>query len=221
MPVKGYSLSVIGSREKNQDSMLVHEPAGLFAVADGVGGGLKGEVASSMAVEGLKMYAPAEGSLEPVITRLQEDILREAIETLGDALMGTTLTAIRIKDYEVTLGHVGDSHCYLFTDSHLDLKTEDHETFDDNYGGPVLSSYLGMPTDTYQLRIQNEVFSVKSGDRLLLCSDGLYRQISEQRIKTLMVEHLSNPEQMLTALCAEASAHEYSDNVSVVLVEIS
>ena len=220
MPLKSYSFSVIGSREMNQDSLLADEEKGLFAVADGVGGGLRGEIASSMAVEGLKLYASPMGSLAPAIQKLQEDILKEAMESLGDALMGTTLTAVRVRGTEATLGHIGDSRLYLFTESHLKLLTEDHESFDEGMGGPVLSSYLGMPSDIHPMRIQNEVFAVTPGDRLLLCSDGLYRQMTETRISQLIQVHFRQPQEMLAAMCAEASASEFSDNVTIVYVEI-
>lgn len=220
MPVKSYSLSVIGSREMNQDSLLCDEEKGLFAVADGVGGGLRGEIASRMAVEGFKIYAPPTGSLVPVIQRLQEDILKEAMESLGDALMGTTFTGVRVNGTEATMGHIGDSHCYLFTQSHLKLLNEDHETFDEGMGGPVLSSYLGMPSDVFPVRIQQEVFAVAPGDRILLCSDGLYRQMTDMRISQLIQVHFAVPQEMLAAMCAEASASEYSDNVTIVYLEI-
>lgn len=220
MSYKGYSLSVIGSREMNQDSFLVAEEQGLFAVADGVGGGLKGEVASKMAVEGFRLHALPVGSLVPVVERLQADIYKEAMDILGEPLMGTTFTGIRARGDEVTLVHVGDSHCYHFTGGLLKLLTEDHESYEEALGGPVLSSYLGMPTDLHTLKIQEEVFSVGLGDLLLLCSDGLHRQISERQMIQLFKAHLAQPEMLVTALCAEASAADMSDNVTVVLVQV-
>ncbi|NBW98165.1 serine/threonine-protein phosphatase, partial [bacterium] len=61
MKVTGFGYSVIGGRETNQDSFLVNNENKLYAVADGVGGGLRGEEASKMAVEGLqKKYRPGE-----------------------------------------------------------------------------------------------------------------------------------------------------------------
>lgn len=220
MAVKAFSQTLIGSREMNQDALLVAEDKGLFAVADGVGGGLKGEVASNMAVEALKLYAPPAGPLTPTIERIQEDILAEALHSLGEPLMGTTLTAVRLRGSEATLAHVGDSHCYHYTQSVLRLLTEDHEAYDETFGGPVLMSYLGLSSESHALKIQEEVFAVAPGDRILLCSDGLYKQISEMRISKIIQENWDSPEVAVSTMCAEASVAERSDNITVVYVVI-
>src|SRR4051812_37511048 len=109
MRIQGYARSVIGGREMNQDAFLVNNDKKLYAVADGVGGGLKGEVASQMAVEGLDAHCKTASELRATITTLQEAVLKEALETIGEALMGTTLTAVLIDNGSVNLCHVGDS----------------------------------------------------------------------------------------------------------------
>ena len=221
MPVKGYACSIIGSREMNQDAYLVNEAKVLFAVADGVGGVLKGEVASRMAVEGFEKLAPESGSLRPVAQLLQQQVLKEAVEILGEALMGTTLTALRVRDNVVSLCHIGDSHCYLVQEGCLRLMNQDHESFDETAGGTVLTSYLGVPPDLIQIVIQEEFFPILPGQSLVLCTDGLYRQLSETRIGALIREHACAPEALVEILCQEASAAEYSDNVTVVYITAS
>ncbi len=220
MPSKGYSYSVIGSREMNQDSFLILEEKELYAVADGVGGGLKGEVASKMAVDGLQGFPSTEKSFVPTIEKIQEAILKEAYETLGEPVMGTTLTAVRLVGAEALMGHVGDSHLYHYSDSHLKLLTVDHELFDETMGGTVLASYLGIESEEHPLQIQEDRFTVKAGDKLLLCTDGLYRQLTDHRIAHLIQQHQKDPKALVTALCAEASSAQYSDNVTVVFVEV-
>lgn len=218
MPLKAYSQSLVGSRSQNQDAFLVLPDKGLFAVADGVGGGLKGEVASRMAVEGLKLYAPSRGPLTPTIQRVHEDILQEALQTLGDAHMGTTLTAVRILGNEVTLAHVGDSRCYHYTQGLLRLMTEDHEWYDESLGGTVLVSYLGLSPEVQPLKVQEEVFRLQPGEGILLCSDGLYRQLSEPQIVQLIQQNWEQPETLVARLSEEASLYERSDNITVVFV---
>jgi len=221
MPTTGYSLSVIGGREMNQDSFLVADRSGLYAVADGVGGGLRGEVASKMAVDGIATLPETDVLLAPHIEKIQQAILKEAIDSLGEAVMGTTLTAVRVKDGTASFGHVGDSHLYHFTEDTLKLLNIDHELFDEGVGGTVLVSYLGIDSDVHPLQIQEETFTVAPGDKLLLCSDGLYRQLSEQRLVELLRQYATQPDNMLAAMCAEASAVPHSDNVTVVLVEVT
>jgi len=221
MATRGYSYSVIGGREMNQDSFLVKDEMGLYAVADGVGGGLKGDVASRMAVEGLANLATKDSRLTPVIERLQIAILKEAMDTLGEAVMGTTLTAVRVDETTATFGQVGDSHLYHFTEDCLKLLNIDHELFDESMGGIVLASYLGIASEHHPLQIQEETFSVAPGDKLLLCTDGLYRQLSEQRMLELIRQYQKEPENLVTAFCAEASAAPHSDNVTVVFIEVT
>lgn len=221
MKVTGYAKSVIGGREGNQDSFLCMNDRGLFAVADGVGGGLRGEVASQMAVEGLKALPQGSTELRPVFEQIQNAVLKEALDSLGEALMGTTLTAALVKDGNLYLCHVGDSRCYLFSDPVLRALTIDHEIYDEALGGAVLASYMGIPHDVHPLTIQQETVPVQPGNKVLLCSDGLYKQVDEPRIVQLIKEQGATPEKLLETLTSEAARAPYSDNVTVVYVEIA
>ena len=219
MKIKGYAHTLIGSREQNQDSFLIAEEEGIFAVADGVGGGYRGDIASKMATQGLLTHK-SEKSLRTVIEKIQAEVLQEAMNTIGEALMGTTLTVLKFSGTEFNLAHVGDSHCYLFQDPLLKLITEDHELYDENLKGTVLASYLGLAPDVAPLRIQEETIPATIGDRLILCTDGLYRQIEENRMKEIMQLDAKDPEAIVRNLCTEAARTVSSDNVTVVLVEI-
>jgi PPM family protein phosphatase len=220
MRANGYSLSAVGSRKQNQDSVLVDNDQGLFAVADGIGGGERGDVASLMAVTGISAHPESGSTLRETVETIQAAVLKEALDSLGEARMGTTLTAVRIREGQAELCHVGDSRCYRFSEGQLILLTTDHETYDESYGGPVLSSYLGIPTDIFQMQIQEETFPLKAGERLLLCSDGLYKQIEENELVRFLRDGQAEPEAMLRNMVAVATAVDHSDNVSVVYIEI-
>lgn len=221
MHFKGYSITAIGGREMNQDSLLCDNDRALFAVADGIGGGLRGEVASLMAVTGLGAHPePEEGArLSDTFQTLQAGILKEAMDSIGEALMGTTLTAILLDGHRGELCHVGDSRCYLYHKDILQQLTEDHEAYDETMQAPVLSSYLGIPSELHPLTIQEEQITVHAGDRIVLCSDGLYKQISEARMAEVIRTHLAQPEEILRILSTEAAKAEYSDNISIVYIE--
>lgn len=220
MKFKGYAKSVIGSREKNQDSYLVEDEKALYAVADGIGGGYNGEVASQMAMEGLKSRFQPSVMMSDVAKYLQKSIYMEAINQFGEALMGTTFTSVRLLLDEATICHIGDSRLYHFDGEVLKQMTIDHEQYDDAMGGTVLCSYLGLEEKQFPLQIQEENFKVKSGDRLLLCSDGLYKQVEEPRIVELIKQQGSNPDQLLETLTSEAAKAPHSDNITIVYVEI-
>ncbi|NBV50141.1 serine/threonine-protein phosphatase [bacterium] len=219
MKVTGFGYSVIGGRETNQDSFLVDNENKLYAVADGVGGGLRGEEASKMAVEGLqKKYRPGE-LLKPVVVQLAEEVLQEALESCnGQALMGTTLTAVQVTDNLAHLCHVGDSRAYLFDGSAIQQLTEDHEFYDEESQGAVLASYLGLDTRVHSLTVLEDSREVKAGQALLLCSDGLYKQMSEMQLVSTLRQGLQEPQKVLEKLCLEASKTEYSDNITIVLI---
>jgi protein phosphatase len=217
---KGYAYSVIGGRQTNEDAFLICDPLNLYAVADGVGGGIKGGVASSMAVKGLKKYIESGQSLGSSIQTIQQDILFEAINTLGEPLMGTTLTAIRLENNQLNIAHVGDSRCYLYTEKLLRQLTEDQEIYDDKLKGMVLCSYLGISSEEHPLKIAQEVIPVSPNDRLILCSDGLYRQVEETRVSELIRQYGATPEALVMRLCEEAAQKEHSDNVTVVYIEV-
>ena len=221
MQAKGYAFSVIGGREMNQDSFLVNDAKHLYAIADGVGGGLSGDVASQMAVAGLDARFNDPGQrLTEIFFELQKEVLGYSMTEYGDALMGTTLTAAAIRNDSINVCHVGDSRCYHYTQSTLRLLTEDQEFYDEALKGSVLASYLGIPNNTHPIRITEEAVALTPGDRILICSDGLYRQMTEPRMVTLIRTHLANPAELVEALCTEASQKDHSDNVTVVYVEI-
>jgi serine/threonine protein phosphatase PrpC len=116
------------------------------------------------------------------------------------------------------LGLHGKSVVFLSRIHSLRILLEDHEFFDEESKGAVLSSYLGLDTRVHQLTVLEESIEAKPGQALLLCSDGLYKQMSEMQLVTHLRNHLSEPQKLLEQLCHEASKVEYSDNITIVLV---
>lgn len=149
MQLEAYAHTDIGPvREHNEDSMLIDLEAGVFVVADGMGGHAAGEVASAMAVEAV--HETLVGAPDPDETRLVRehetddpaDILRERLryamnqasirirresearpETKG---MGTTLVVLVVDGEQAHLAHVGDSRAYLYREGRLVRLTRDH-----------------------------------------------------------------------------------------------
>lgn len=133
-------------RENNEDNFLVDVDAGLFVVADGMGGHAAGEVASEIAVQAVaEVLLEAEDPEETRLARATPDpqdairerlryamnqaslrIRRAALEDAAQAGMGTTLCVLLIEDGVAHLGHVGDSRIYLFRDDKLQRLTRDH-----------------------------------------------------------------------------------------------
>ena len=225
------SLTDVGNvREHNEDSMLVAPP--LFVVADGMGGHEAGEVASAIAVETMREFAPRTSdadALAEAVRQANAAVLKGAEDGRGRPGMGTTMTAALVLDDEVIVAQVGDSRAYLLHNGSLKQVTRDHSLVADlieqgriteeearyHPQRSVITRALGSDTnmdpDIY-------TFRVEKGDVLMLCSDGLSSMVTDDVIKETMLEH-SLPDEMCNALVREALAAGGLDNVTVVVVE--
>ena len=123
----GYATDVGHVREGNEDSFLVDRALALFAVADGMGGHLGGEVASRTAVETLRAAVASGTPIEDAVRRANAAVFERAGTDESLYGMGTTLTAlITTNASELLIGHVGDSRAYLLRAGELRRLTEDH-----------------------------------------------------------------------------------------------
>jgi len=168
-----------------------------------------------------------------------QSLLADAVEALNQTIyiaagrkpeyhgMGTTLTAAWLVDDAVEVAQVGDSRAYLFRDGNLVLLTRDQTVgnllLPEDRGAQVSSQVKDMLTQAVgaQAGVSPVLSrtSVRSGDSLMLCCDGLYKVIEEERIK----EILSLPDSAqakVEALVAHANEYGGPDNISVILAEI-
>ena len=113
-------------RSNNEDSFLVDEEHGCFAVADGMGGHLGGEVASATAIEVLRASVAGGRAIDEAIVLANDAVLARAGADSALAGMGTTLTGLVVGTGELVIGHVGDSRAYLLRDGTLRMLTDDH-----------------------------------------------------------------------------------------------
>ncbi len=218
-------------RTGNEDSWLARPP--VFAVADGLGGHQAGEVASRIAVETLAEKAPRKTDPRALTDAVKEAnlaVLDAAHEGKGRSGMGTTLTAVVLEGTHLTVSHVGDSRGYLLHDDRLARITEDHSMVADmvrqgtlteeesrfHPNRSVITRALGtdptMEPDTF------EIDAVR-GDRLLLTSDGLHTQITDDEIAEIL-RRAQMPADAAAALVAAANDAGGIDNVTVVVVDI-
>jgi PPM family protein phosphatase len=232
----GASSDVGRLRERNEDSFVVKEP--LFAVADGLGGHLGGEVASRLAVDTLTSEAGADGPEDGL-----PDRLRAAIHQANSAVaeraandpqltgMGTTLTAFVAGRDRIYLAHVGDSRAYLLRDGDLRLLTEDHtlvqrmvkegrltpEQAEIHPQRSVLTRALGIEVE---LEVDQATVEVTASDRILLCSDGLTAMIGDEDIRKILAGH-DDPQSASEALVEAANAAGGQDNITTVVVDVA
>lgn len=225
-------------RASNQDNLLVAEADDLFAVADGMGGHQGGEEASAVAVAALRAAYrgrdDADGLVESV-RRANSAVWQRSREDPALSGMGTTLTAaalVRVAGEErLAVTNVGDSRAYLFRDGQLTQLTDDDSlvgemvrkgelTEEEAAVHPnrhVLTRALGMDPDL-EVGAPVEVLP-RAGDRLLLCSDGLFNELGEPDI-TAVLRRLPDPGEAARELVARARTAGGSDNITVVVVDV-
>ena len=231
----GASTDVGLVRQRNEDAYIADYP--LFAVADGLGGHLGGEVASRVAVDTLTEETKGDGPDEGIPDRLRSAIQRANAEVSERASkdqrlsgMGTTITAVIAGHDRVFLGHVGDSRAYLLRDGELRALTEDHslvqrmvregrltpEQAEIHPQRSVLTRALGIDDD---LEVDQATVEVTAGDRLLLCSDGLTSMVADELIRKILEGH-DDPQAASQALVEAANAAGGQDNITTVVLDV-
>jgi serine/threonine protein phosphatase PrpC len=235
-----YQVSRKGGREKNEDRMgyCYTRDAGLFALADGMGGHPEGEVASQMALQTLAARFQREARpkladplhfLNEAIVAGHHQLLRYATERALMDTPRTTVVACVLQGHSAYWAHCGDSRLYLVRGDKLIARTRDHSYSElqdtlsqvvpmpERFNRNVLFTCLGSPgrpvVDTAgPLRLQ-------PGDRVLLCSDGLWGTLPDAEITEVVARQPisdSVPELVERAL---RTAGNRSDNVTVLAVE--
>jgi len=220
-------------REVNEDSLLTFPP--VFLVADGMGGYDAGDLASRIAVEEFAQLAGAVTvSVDDVHACFTRAGARMRAEFTGGRRGGTTvagvvLTEIDREPYWLVF-NVGDSRVYRLSDAGLEQVSVDHsvaqELAEAGVIGPeevathpdrhVLTRALGTgaaPEPDYWL------LPVGEADRLLVCTDGLVRDLSEDHIARVLEED-EGPQDLADRLVADAVAHGGRDNISAVVVDV-
>jgi protein phosphatase len=219
-------------RRENEDSAFARAP--LFVVADGMGGAQAGEVASRIAVEvfeqGLSDSGNAEERLAQRVREANTKIHERSLAEHGREGMGTTITAIWLEDSEVSIAHVGDSRAYLFRDGELRRLTQDHTLVDElvrrgklteqqaaeHPQRSIITRALGPEPD---VDVDTVTYTVRAGDVLLLCSDGLTSMISEELVAETLAS-AGSLDAAATQLIAEANEAGGRDNITVVAVRL-
>ena len=217
-------------REGNEDAYLVVAP--LYAVADGMGGHRGGEVASSLALETVQqLFERQEGTLADQVAQANRVVYDRSQSDRSVSGMGTTLTAALIDGNEVHLVHVGDSRAYLLRDARLTQLTEDHTlvhrmvvegeiTADEAETHPhrsILTRALGVDES---VQVDEGDVQVETGDRLLLCTDGLTGMVPEEQIQEIMLD-ASDPQEVVDRLVRVANRAGGIDNITAVVLDFA
>lgn len=218
-------------RDHNEDSHVERDGAGLWAVADGMGGHEGGDWASARIVEALGGIAPAT-DLDAARTAAREAIAEANAAILAEARergkqMGSTVVALLVADVRYALLWAGDSRAYLLRDGDFTQLSRDHSQVQEMVArgiltpeqaaghpmGHILSRAVGVQQQVAIDEIEGEV---RPGDVFLLCSDGLHGVVEESEIAARLGR--AAPGEALDQLIELALAKGAPDNVTAIAI---
>ncbi len=221
-------------RSNNEDAFLEKPELGLWLVADGMGGHAAGDVASQIVVGSLDdvLQVSSLSELSFVVKSklgyANRRILREAQERPGNVVMGATVIALIARDDACCCLWAGDSRAYLLRARELSQLTRDHSVVESLIGSgqlrredasnhpqaEVITRAVGAEDE---LNLDEQCYNLEEGDIILLCSDGLNKEMPDQEIAQVLSE---NDYKSAAAILIETSLERGArDNVTVAVVE--
>ncbi len=220
-------------RQLNEDSWLGRSDIALWAVADGMGGHARGEMASAMVVESLRRLEPPT-AMSTFVDAVEDRILDVHVQLRKYAAehdlktIGTTVAALLVFDRLGVCLWAGDSRLYRFRQNRLEQLTRDHALVEDlvNAGlvkraeaehhphAHLVTRAVGA---TERLCLDIDAFKVRNGDVFLLCSDGLNKEVPESLITKALQQY--GAEKASEVLVEIALSRGARDNVTAVTVQ--
>lgn len=234
-------------RQNNEDSVRVAPEEGLFVLSDGMGGQSSGEVASRMASETVVAHFHQAMKNLPLPSLARIEGVSEAGNRLASAFrlanqsvykaaqqnddwqgMGATLVAVLVADDRASIAHVGDSRVYRFRNGELELLTQDHSFIAEQVRQGLMTTQeasnsslqnvllraIGADAEV-EVEVSEELFS--DDDTLLLCSDGLTKELSDAQIAGVLAS-VDEPEAAADRLVKLANDAGGSDNITVIVL---
>ena len=219
------------TRRINEDALFVNEAEGLWLVADGIGGHGNGDKASAAVVEQVESYCRGS-SVEECLADIKARLLRahQACKNMAGAEMpSSTVAALVIFQSKAILIWAGDSRIYRLRNGELTLLTKDHNLAQERYktgelsleaaqrlkSANVLTRAVGVHQD---LHLDADFAEVEAGDRFLVCTDGLYKELPLEQIQSMLGVAFS--EHLLADLIDEALRRGGRDNITGIVIDV-
>ncbi len=230
-------------RKNNEDACFVIPKENVYILCDGVGGNNSGEVASRKTVSGIAEYVSAN-SLEKVRTlrtvrtyfdsclqKINYEILTESRNSVENRGMATTLVLTYFTGQRVYAMNVGDSRAYILRDGKLRQITEDHTYVNSLVKAGVITEEEAVDHENRNMitravgadyGVQPDFFScrIRTGDIIMMCSDGLYDEVPEEDIIRLMSEKKSMND-IASDLVDAANKNGGSDNITTIVLKVT
>ncbi len=226
----GFAAQSVAGRVRghNEDAVLCLPELGLWAVADGMGGHECGEVASALALDTLRQSIVAGSGLESSIHAAHQAILA-AVQEEGGRRMGSTVVAVRFVDADYEVAWIGDSRAYRISLDGIERLTRDHSwvqamidagelSLDEARQHPrrnIVTQCLGQGEQALEVgRVQG---SLAPGELLLLCSDGLTGELTDEQIQDVCAG-AATLDELVDELIGLANRLGGKDNISCIVL---
>jgi serine/threonine protein phosphatase PrpC len=228
------AISHVGAVRKNNEDAFLHRPdIGVWAVADGMGGHAAGDIASQTVVECLTQL-PANGDFSSLVDATEDKLLEANRKLLTLAVnqhertVGSTAVALVARERYAACLWAGDSRLYRIRGKKIERLTQDHAMVEDLVSSGLMSreeasihpqanritrAIGAMPG----LFVDMELFEIAPDDIYVLCSDGLYKELTE----TDILKTLNGDEQAVDALINLALERRARDNVTVIAIRFT
>lgn len=204
------------AHDNNEDAYFVDIERGVFSIADGMGGHRDGHVASRAVISMLDEALPHAASLEcridkatHAIRRVNNTLFNQSMEHSDKDICGSTVITLLVDAGYACCLWAGDSRLYLFRDEYLYLVSEDHAD-----SGGALTRAVGASSD---LVLDRGLVEVRPGDIFLLCSDGLLKGMSENRLADMLSQSGSG---LTDRMLAESVSGGSTDDITLIVVWI-
>lgn len=217
-------------RRLNEDALCAVPESGLWVIADGMGGHEGGEVASRLVVDFLREQTALGEALDDSTRRAHHIVQSAAREGLGAPGMGSTVVALQLQGHAYSVVWVGDSRAYLYAEAGLRRLTRDHSFVQQLMDEGLLSAgdaerhpYRNVITqavgadDVDHIEVEQTHGILFAGQSILLCSDGLNRELSDSEILAIL-EDRGEAQDKADRLLAAALDRGGSDNISIIVV---
>jgi len=220
-------------RTRNEDSILLLPEENLWVVADGMGGHQSGDFASQTITQNLGLFKQQQ-AIDDSILLLEENIInsntvirRKSDRLGGNATIGSTIVCLHIwKNYAFTFW-AGDSRLYRFRDDKFERLTEDHSYVEelvkmgkieakDAESHPASNVVLKAVGIDNILRMDLDHFELIDGDIIIICSDGLYKDMEEGGIVPIIQANTEDMDSLAQALLAASLNAGGTDNTSII-----
>ena len=224
-------------RPANEDAYLVGDS--VYAVADGMGGHLAGEVASATALEPIRELdgkvfqdaADAVTALREAVVQANDRVSQMAADEPSYRGMGTTLTATMLEGNRLHVAHVGDSRAYLLREGSFSQLTDDHTlvqhlvdegqiTQEEAANHPQRSIITRAIGVSNEVDVDSMTLDLEAGDQVLLCSDGLTGVVDDERIAEELARG-EDAETTLRRLIDLANEGGGPDNITTILLRVT